>query len=140
MDNQGVRLKRLLKLKGITNKELAEKMKLSRNYISILIKNPEKINNKFIYSIKKVIPDLNENWLINGEGKPLISNNFEEEGLIYKKNKQNIATHQNTLLAKVNRYIKKLEAIEEPDLIDLQQLDEALDLKKKIQKELDLLQ
>lgn len=68
MEGSGERLKALIKSSGYSNKAFAENIGVSPNYISILIGKGE-LNDKFLYSIRKVIPDLNTNWLLNGEGE-----------------------------------------------------------------------
>lgn len=141
MENQGDRLKQLIKKIGLNNKEFAKRLNVSPNYISILITGKKKINNKFIYNITKVIPNLNPNWFLNGEGDIFLQNiTLNESGEPYKIPSQpEIKAHQNTLLESVNIFIDKLESKKNKDLTDLQDLKEAIKLMADIQKELDLL-
>lgn len=78
MQGTGERLKTLIKSSGYSNKAFAEKIGVSPNYISILIGKGE-LNDKFLYSIRKVIPNLNTNWLLNGEGEMYLRNNIVNE-------------------------------------------------------------
>lgn len=78
MQGTGERLKTLIKSSGYSNKAFAEKIGVSPNYISILIGKGE-LNDKFLYSIRKVIPDLNTDWLLNGEGEMFIGSNVVNE-------------------------------------------------------------
>ncbi len=71
MSDVGNRLKTLVKTCGFTNKSFAEKAEVAPNYISILIRTGD-ISDKFKYTIKKVIPNTNINWLETGNGEMLM--------------------------------------------------------------------
>lgn len=68
MTNLGERLKKLIHQQGFNNKTFAQEIGVAPNYISILFKK-EVLPNSFIFNITKVIPNLNVNWLENGEGE-----------------------------------------------------------------------
>ncbi|CAM1370514.1 hypothetical protein TPENAI_60893 [Tenacibaculum litopenaei] len=74
MSEVGQRLKTLIKSSGYTNKKFAELAEVAPNYISILIRKGE-ISDKFKYSITKIIPNANIDWLETGEGSPLLEEN-----------------------------------------------------------------
>jgi len=62
---------------------------------------------------------------------------FNEENDNYQKTTNSeIEAHNKTLLNQLNKYIKDLEAVKKPNLIDLRQLKEAITLKAELQKEL----
>lgn len=87
--SQGIRLKELLKVLDIKNKDFAVKISKTPNYISMLITNTKKINGKFLLNITKVYPDVNIKWLEFGEGEMFLNktnnNTVEEYPLEYKK-------------------------------------------------------
>ena len=77
----GERLRLLIKATGNTNKSFAELTGVAPNYISILIKK-DQLNDKFIFTIKKVIENLNIKWLQTGEGEMFVNSNEKVEGFI----------------------------------------------------------
>ena len=122
---KGIDIKKRRAELGLTQDELAKLLGVNRNTIYNYEKGGE------IPASKSTILDkilFNNNVT---DIKEVIVNVNEETALIINK--------QLTLLEKVNSFVKNLETIKNPSLIDLQQLNEAILLKAKIQLELNKL-
>ncbi|WP_272151850.1 helix-turn-helix domain-containing protein [Tenacibaculum aiptasiae] len=73
---KGERLKFIIKSSGFTNKAFAEKAGVNANYISMLIKERQNMSGNFLMNLKKIIPDVNLDWLETGNGEPYIKDNL----------------------------------------------------------------
>lgn len=62
-------LKSIRKFLGLTQKEFAEKMKLSQSQVSAIEQGQRKINERLIMQIALVF-DLNDDWVRSGKGDP----------------------------------------------------------------------
>lgn len=78
MKNIRERLKYILQEKGISEGEFEEQAGLSRGYVSNV---GDSIREASKEKISKVLPELNINWLITGEGSTLNDNKKETAGL-----------------------------------------------------------
>ncbi|WP_420571926.1 hypothetical protein [Kordia sp.] len=73
MSEIGKRFKELIIANNDSNKSFATKIDVNANYISMMITGRKPISDSILYSIKKEIPNLNEEWLIHGKGNMFIS-------------------------------------------------------------------
>lgn len=76
MSDIGKRFKELIVASNETNKSFASKINVNANYISMLINERKPVSDSILYSIKKLFPDFNEDWLMKGKGSMFLS---EEE-------------------------------------------------------------
>lgn len=72
MNQPGDRLKQLIEALSLTNKAFAEKLGIAPNYISMMIKGRKKISDKLLFSITKVMPSVNSEWISEGKGDMFI--------------------------------------------------------------------
>lgn len=75
MSDIGKRFKELIVASNETNKSFASKINVNANYISMLINGRKPVSDSILYSIKKMLPNFNEDWLINGQGSMFIDEN-----------------------------------------------------------------
>lgn len=68
MSEIGKRFKELIVANNDSNKSFAAKIDVNANYISMMITGRKPISDSILYSIKKEIPNLNEDWLLKGKG------------------------------------------------------------------------
>lgn len=68
MSEIGKRFKELIVANNDSNKSFATKIAVNPNYISMMITGRKPISDSILYSIKKEIPSLNEEWLLHGKG------------------------------------------------------------------------
>ena len=68
MSEIGKRFKELIVANNDSNKSFAAKIDVNANYISMMITGRKPISDSILYSIKKEIPNLNEDWLLKGVG------------------------------------------------------------------------
>lgn len=76
MSEIGKRFKELIIASEETNKSFASKIDVNANYISMLINGRKPVSDSVLYSIKKILPNFNEEWLISGKGSMFL--NIEE--------------------------------------------------------------
>lgn len=85
MSEIGKRFKELIVANNDSNKSFAAKIDVNANYISMMITGRKPISDSILYSIKKEIPNLNEEWLLNGKGnmfleaKDIITNEVDDK-------------------------------------------------------------
>lgn len=85
MSEIGKRFKELIVANNDSNKSFAAKIEVNANYISMMITGRKPISDSILYSIKKEIPNLNEEWLLNGKGnmfleaKDIITNEVDDK-------------------------------------------------------------
>ena len=72
------RFAKLLELKNIKQKTIAEKLEITPQMISLIIKSKSNVSVEHIQNLTKLYPDLNLNWLLTGEGDPIIDNTVSE--------------------------------------------------------------
>lgn len=72
MSEIGKRFKELIVANNDSNKSFATKIEVNPNYISMMITGRKPISDSILYSIKKIIPKLNEEWLLHGKGTMFI--------------------------------------------------------------------
>ncbi len=72
------RFTKLLEIKNIKQKTIAEKLGVTPQMISYIIKEKSKISIEYIPELIKIFPDLNLVWLLTGEGEPLVDNTINE--------------------------------------------------------------
>lgn len=75
MSDIGKRFKELIVASNETNKSFAAKINVNANYISMLINGRKPVSDSILYSIKKVFPNFNEEWLMNGMGSMFVNEN-----------------------------------------------------------------
>ena len=63
------RVKKIIEIKNISNAQLGKAADLHRNTIGNMLKAEAEPNVEVIVGLKKIIPDLNLNWMILGEGE-----------------------------------------------------------------------
>lgn len=71
-------LKNIRKFLGLTQKEFADRMKLSRSQISAIEQGQRKVNDRLIMQISLVF-GLSEKWIRTGEGEPYPEGKKEED-------------------------------------------------------------
>ena len=74
MSEIGKRFKELIVASNETNKSFASKINVNANYISMLINGRKPVSDSILYSIKKMLPNFNEDWLMSGKGSMFIDN------------------------------------------------------------------
>jgi transcriptional regulator with XRE-family HTH domain len=72
MSEIGKRFKELIVANNDSNKSFATKIGVNANYISMMITGRKPISDSILYSIKKEIPNLNEEWLLHDKGTMFI--------------------------------------------------------------------
>ncbi|EDP94188.1 hypothetical protein KAOT1_02296 [Kordia algicida OT-1] len=75
MSEIGKRFKELIIANNDSNKSFATKIDVNANYISMMITGRKPISDSILYSIKKEIPNLNEEWLLQGKGSMFLAPN-----------------------------------------------------------------
>ena len=124
-------------IKGIDITNYRKKHKLTQEEFAQLTGNSARtIQN---YEAGKVIPK-SKHAILHEILFGKLSETPEE---LYKnvsnEDKKAVITHNKLLLQKVEKLIQKFEAVEDPSISTLTALKEAIDLKNKIQDDLDLL-
>lgn len=71
-------LKKIRKVLGLTQKELAKRLKMSQSQISAIEQGQRKINDRLIMQISLVF-GLNEEWIRTGEGEPYPEGKKEDD-------------------------------------------------------------
>lgn len=75
MSEIGKRFKELIIANDDTNKSFAIKIDVNANYISMLINGRKPVSDSILYTIKKVLPAFNEDWLMKGVGSMFTDEN-----------------------------------------------------------------
>ncbi len=103
MNTFGNRLKESLKEKRIKSIELAEVAGVSKSAISFYINDKSFPNQDFFRALKKLIPELNLNWLLIGDGMMLESGEHPKElSALQKELKESKARERELTDALVN--------------------------------------
>lgn len=100
MENQGVRLKKIIRKYGFTNKSFANKVSVSTNYISMLIRGERDISDSFLFKVKKAIPYADISYIINGDNNISL---FEQEKQINKQTNTKIM--ENAEFRRIRKYL-----------------------------------
>ncbi len=79
----GERLKIAIKQLGLTNKAFAAKLGIAPNYVSMIISGKKSLSDSLKMSITKVIPELNLDFIENGNGEILET---KASNTVFKKN------------------------------------------------------
>lgn len=69
MDSEGMRLKEVIEASPYNNKGIAEETGIHPNYVSMMVNGKKNISDSFLFNLKKVIPDLNVDWIRTGNGQ-----------------------------------------------------------------------
>jgi transcriptional regulator with XRE-family HTH domain len=117
------RIKEILLKKGISQGELADKWKVSRQYINAILSGNGSIGIKLINKLIDEFPDLNLNWLLTGKGVMFFEsrNTMKEPEAEYSansdllKSKEEIVQVQRDYIEQLKDTVKKLEK----EIIDL---------------------
>lgn len=80
MQNQvNQRIRELLEIKNIKPNELAEKLGVSRQYVSQLLNRQAAIGSKPIKKLCELWPDVNLDWLMTGNGQKFNPSNYKKK-------------------------------------------------------------
>jgi transcriptional regulator with XRE-family HTH domain len=85
MSEIGKRFKELIVASNETNKSFASKINVNANYISMLINGRKPVSDSILYSIKKILPNFNEDWLKSGKGSMFINANNSNSQTLEEK-------------------------------------------------------
>lgn len=87
MNTLGERTKHVLKLKGIKVTELADFMGKSQAAVSSYIINRAYPSGEFFIALKRLMPDINLNWLITGEDEMFLVRDSNPNEMVEIKRK-----------------------------------------------------
>jgi len=110
------RIKEVLLKKGISQGELADRWKVSRQYINAILSGNGSIGIKLINKLVDAFPDLNLNWLLTGKGDMFFDsqNTMKEPETEYSnsnllKSKEEVIQIQHDYIEQLKNTLKKLE-------------------------------
>ena len=110
------RIKEVLLKKGISQGELADGWKVSRQYINAILSGNGSIGIKLINKLVDAFPDLNLNWLLTGKGDMFFDsqNTMKEPETEYSnsnllKSKEEVIQIQHDYIEQLKNTLKKLE-------------------------------
>lgn len=79
MESIGERLAQHLEDQGITKKDFCEQNDLVYNNFVRVLKGNRALGMNVLNKIKKGLPNLNVNWLLYGQGKPILNESESQE-------------------------------------------------------------
>ena len=93
----GSRLKEFIDYQRINAKDFERKNNFTNGLISRIIRQDGNMNTKHLQVIGENHPDLNMNWLLNGDGEMLKENENNESEEINKKMQEDIEFYRETI-------------------------------------------
>jgi len=138
MDTAAERLEYYKRQKGLTYSDLAKPLGITSDAIRVAM-NRDKVKEVYINIISEKF-GVSKEWIVFGVGEmEKIVTKEAPEKIEISEDKEEIIAHQKALLKMVNNLIEKFESYSSPGINDLKELEESIQLKKKIQADLDSL-
>ncbi|MDF1699312.1 MAG: hypothetical protein P1U56_25895, partial [Saprospiraceae bacterium] len=91
----GSRLKEFIDYQRITAKDFERKNNFTNGLISRIIRENGNMNSKHLQVIGENNPDLNMNWLLNGDGEMLLGNDQSSDEEASEKLREDIEFYKN---------------------------------------------